>query len=223
MHRVRNCSLPQEINDELKKYQANVLKKGTFQEQKKEADRLWRNKNREKNRVFSQVRKILKKMAPIGGCCMYGESNTGSQIEHFRPKSSFPECAFEWENFLPACGDCNLEKRSSFKVFMNETNRWYDVPTTGTSSDLRSRMPALLNPRFEDSMDLLGLELVDTFLYYSRYPKGTVEYERAHYTVDILGLNKHETLRKIRESAYEAYRSHLQQYAQCPNLDYNSR
>ncbi len=212
MHIIENYDLPREINDQLRAYQTEVLKKGTFEEQKAEAKRLWKNKNRKENKVFNEVRNSLKKMAPIGGCCMYCESNTGSQIEHFRPKSRFPECAFEWENFLPACGECNLGKSSSFRVYINETNYWYDVPANGIPPDMRFRMPALMNPRHEDPMDILGLELSGTFLYYSRYPKGTVEYERAHYTVELLGLNKNEILRLMRGNAYHAYISHLERY-----------
>lgn len=207
---IENIDLPREINKYLKELQAEVLKKRTFKDQKKKADKLW--KNRTNNKDFKEVRSTLKKMGPIGGCCLYCESNTGNQIEHFRPKSRFPECAFEWENFLPACGECNLGKGSKFQVYMNETNEWYDVPKTGIPSDMRFKMSALLNPRHEDPMEFLGLELGGTFLYYSRYPKGTTEYERANYTVDTLGLNKNEILRLLRENAYHAYISHLQRY-----------
>ena len=29
------------------------------------------------------------------------------EIEHFKPKSEYPEFTFEWENFLPSCRRCN--------------------------------------------------------------------------------------------------------------------
>jgi hypothetical protein len=32
------------------------------------------------------------------------------EVEHFRPKSIYPELTFEWENFLPSCRKCNGSK-----------------------------------------------------------------------------------------------------------------
>ncbi|HDY84776.1 hypothetical protein LCGC14_0526650 [marine sediment metagenome] len=34
------------------------------------------------------------------------------EIEHFRPKSKYPELTFEWNNFLPSCRKCNGSKDS---------------------------------------------------------------------------------------------------------------
>ncbi|PSU88919.1 TIGR02646 family protein [Photobacterium kishitanii] len=32
------------------------------------------------------------------------------EIEHFKPKSEYPELTFEWDNFLPSCRKCNGSK-----------------------------------------------------------------------------------------------------------------
>lgn len=32
------------------------------------------------------------------------------EIEHFKPKSEYPEFTFEWDNFLPSCRKCNGSK-----------------------------------------------------------------------------------------------------------------
>lgn len=32
------------------------------------------------------------------------------EVEHFKPKSLYPELAFEWNNFLPVCRKCNESK-----------------------------------------------------------------------------------------------------------------
>ncbi|NOI85078.1 HNH endonuclease [Vibrio sp. 99K-1] len=32
------------------------------------------------------------------------------EVEHFKPKSIYPEFAFEWLNFLPSCNKCNNSK-----------------------------------------------------------------------------------------------------------------
>jgi uncharacterized protein (TIGR02646 family) len=34
------------------------------------------------------------------------------EIEHFKPKSKYPELTFEWNNFLPSCRKCNGSKDS---------------------------------------------------------------------------------------------------------------
>lgn len=34
------------------------------------------------------------------------------EIEHFKPKSKYPELTFEWDNFLPSCRKCNGSKDS---------------------------------------------------------------------------------------------------------------
>ena len=43
--------------------------------------------------------------------CAFCETKPGEsgniEVEHFAPKSIYPELAFKWENFLPACRKCN--------------------------------------------------------------------------------------------------------------------
>jgi len=41
--------------------------------------------------------------------CKPGESGN-IEVEHFRPKSIYPELTFEWSNFLPCCRKCNGRK-----------------------------------------------------------------------------------------------------------------
>ena len=49
------------------------------------------------------------------GKCAFCESKPGEsgniEIEHFAPKSLYPDLTFEWENLLPACRKCNEAKR----------------------------------------------------------------------------------------------------------------
>ncbi|MFV8755246.1 HNH endonuclease [Nannocystaceae bacterium ST9] len=48
---------------------------------------------------------------------MYCEDNMGTDIDHFWPKSKFPERAFSWDNHLLACSHCNSnEKRECFPL-----------------------------------------------------------------------------------------------------------
>jgi len=41
-------------------------------------------------------------------------ANEATDVEHYRPKSVFPERAFQWENLLWGCSACNRFKGSRF-------------------------------------------------------------------------------------------------------------
>jgi uncharacterized protein (TIGR02646 family) len=63
---------------------------------------------REKYR-HAEVKEVLVRL--FHGKCAYCESKVThveyGHIEHYRPKSCFPEFTFEWGNLLLACGICN--------------------------------------------------------------------------------------------------------------------
>ncbi len=56
-----------------------------------------------------EIQSVLSSM--FHGKCAYCESHIGhisfAHIEHYRPKSKFPDLAFDWDNLLLACGMCN--------------------------------------------------------------------------------------------------------------------
>ncbi len=64
--------------------------------------------NYRKNEIKQAVSNITK------GKCVYCESYIENvdyiNIEHFYPKSIFPEYTFEWSNLFPACRKCNIHK-----------------------------------------------------------------------------------------------------------------
>lgn len=47
--------------------------------------------------------------------CAFCESKPAEsgniEVEHFKPKSLYPDLAFKWDNFLPVCRKCNDSKR----------------------------------------------------------------------------------------------------------------
>lgn len=45
---------------------------------------------------------------------MYCSGSESAQVEHYRPKATFPELALQWENFLWICGICNQAKGNRF-------------------------------------------------------------------------------------------------------------
>ena len=70
-------------------------------------------KNRIQRKIsHRQIRDALEEM--FHSKCAYCEHKIATQIEHYRPKSEFPELAFTWSNLLLACPDCNGIKSDQF-------------------------------------------------------------------------------------------------------------
>ena len=92
--------------------------------------------------------------------CKPGESSN-MEVEHFKPKSLYPELAFDWDNLLPACRRCN------------EAKLQHD-----TGSD------PIINPCVEDPETLLTYD----FIQICPIP-GTDKEKIAQTTIDVCGLN----------------------------------
>ena len=46
--------------------------------------------------------------------CAYCETECRGEVDHFRPKSRFPEFVYYWSNWVLSCHDCNLAKQSKW-------------------------------------------------------------------------------------------------------------
>lgn len=72
-------------------------------------------------------------------CEVFPEDSGHIEVEHFNPKSLYPEETFQWNNLLPACRRCN-----------------------GSKDDHDTRAKPLVNPYIdnpEDFFDVIGIEL----------------------------------------------------------------
>lgn len=72
-------------------------------------------KEREKLLKFYRSKEIQKALSisSLGKCafCECIPSESGNlEVEHFAPKSIYYELAFDWDNFLPVCRNCNAAK-----------------------------------------------------------------------------------------------------------------
>ena len=47
---------------------------------------------------------------PFQGLCGYCEGIARGEVDHFRPKSLYPELVYYWSNWIFACHDCNHTK-----------------------------------------------------------------------------------------------------------------
>jgi uncharacterized protein (TIGR02646 family) len=141
-------------------------------DRKSEMQRLWDARS---HQVFDEIRSTLKAMASGLERCMYCEDSAGTDIEHFWPKSLYPERAFSWENHLLACSGCNSNyKRDQFPL--DEAGR-----------------PLLIEPTTEDPREHLDLSSKT-----GRFEARTIKGQKS---IEVFGLSR-DALEKGRKSAW---------------------
>ena len=199
----------------LKRYQTEIDSESDFPSKVEKAKGIWPSRSR--NQPFNEVKQKLTRMCAGARRCCYCEDSVADEVEHIFPKSLYPEKTFIWENYLYACGPCNGPKNNKFSVFDSISQDIIDVTPEKDevpSSPLVGN-PVLINPREENPLDYLFLDLVNTF-HFVEWPDdpSTQEYQRASFTIDILRLNTRDYLTQARKEAYSDYRARLIEYIQ---------
>ena len=195
----------------LRRYQTKVASAGKYAMQVEAGKCLFSRYNQQRNSVFRVVRERLADMCAGARRCGYCEDSVGDEVEHIRPKDLYPETVFVWENYLLACGPCNRAKNNRFSVIRN--GQLVDVTRRRGDPVRRPRSgaPAPINPRDEDPLGFLYLEIVDAFMFLPREGLPEVDELRAEYTIDVLKLNR-DVLLAARREAYGTYRARLYEY-----------
>jgi uncharacterized protein (TIGR02646 family) len=170
--------------------------------------------NTSTNPTFIQVRKSLTRMCSGARRCIYCEDSCADEVEHIKPKDLYPDAVFVWENYLYACGPCNGPKNNKFAVFSSATGVIVDVTRRRSAPivEPEAGSPVLIDPRREDPLQFMELDLLGTFLFLPNNPPGSRDYERARYTIDVLRLNDRDVLLKARKEAYDSYEARLARY-----------
>jgi uncharacterized protein (TIGR02646 family) len=115
----------------------------------------------------------LQQMAGKRQRCMYCVDSLGSDIEHFWPKTCYPERMYVWENLLLVCTDCGRKKGSQF-------------PLTEQGE------PLLIDPSVEDPWKFLDFD-PDTGNLIARYLPSTGAFSgKGETTVAALQLDRRE-------------------------------
>ena len=83
--------------------------------------------------------------------CGYCEFTCRGEVDHFRPKSKFPELVYEWSNWIFACHDCNQAKGDKWPV------EGYVDPCSVTASD-RPETYFTFNTESGEIVSLEGLD-----------------------------------------------------------------
>ncbi len=193
-------------------YQTEVDGAGDYAARVAAGSQLFGRYNHRKDRVFGVVRCTLEGMCMGVQRCGYCEDSVGDEIEHIWPKSLYPERTFVWENYLLACGGCNRAKGNDFSVLDGGGGLVNVARRPGAAvSEPAAGTPALIDPRREDPLGFLALEIKETFLFLPREGLRGADERRAGYTIELLKLNR-DTLSKARGQAYGHFRAHLAEY-----------
>lgn len=209
-------SIPQAMPDgedltALLGYQDEVNREANYASMVIKARELW--DERCDNAVLSRIRGVLLQMCTERQC-MYCEGSVASHLEHFHPKDFCPDAVFSWANYLFVCGPCNIRKSNRFAVFSPVSGHRVDYKRKrgdAVQQPERGR-PLLINPREEDPLDLLMIDLPGTGTFVPRGAAGTQDWIRAEYTAtELLDLNN-AVHRKARKNAYHNFLFALSEY-----------
>jgi len=205
------------ILNHLQKLQNEIDALPNYKARVKQAKILWQNKKKTnaQKAAFNRVEKELQKIA-IGtnNYCNYCEANVGTTIEHIYPRGLFPNKTFVWENYLWTCKQCNgKHKVSQFQIF----KAIHSAEIVNLVKDYKFVRPlnedaVFINPRIEDPLDYLQLDLTSGLFQSKEKNTATRAYKRATYTIETLQLNLRKGLVNNRQKAYQNYQNLLQQY-----------
>ena len=211
MLRLEDPGVDAETKQGLERYQAEVERAGDYAAQVSEGAALFARYSRREKGVFVVVRRQLALMCPGARRCGYCEDSAESDIDHFRPKTLYPDQVFVWENYLPSCAPCNRKKGRRFAVLKDGDLVCVGRRRGGPLERPISGPPALIDPRVEEPMRILTLDLLGTFRFLSREGVGREDEMRANYTITVLQLNR-DVLTESRRRAYGDYRARLYEY-----------
>ncbi|MEA3338653.1 MAG: hypothetical protein U9R15_01675 [Chloroflexota bacterium] len=214
MIQLPDVSLPAQAYQRLETLQATIDQIVDYADQVAEARRRFRQQNRRDNSTFREIRAVLTEMCPGARRCAYCEDSCADEVEHIEPKDLYPEKVFVWKNYLYACGPCNGPKNNLWAVFSDATGRLTEVQRRRGDPIVPPEpgAPVFINPRRENPLEAIELDLIDTFYFLPSGDEGSTDYQRADYTIKILRLNERDLLPAAREEAYRSYRARLREY-----------
>jgi len=170
MRRIVRPALPHQTQNALERRQARADARRAVGELDTETE--WCSARR--TRPLRTVAATLKQMAGARERCMYCCDSHGTDVEHFWPKSDYPERMFRWPNLLLCCTECGRFKGRTFPVV--------------------SGAPLLVDPTVEDPWIHLDFD-PETGIVVARYDaEADVESLRGVVTVRVLQLDRREAL-----------------------------
>lgn len=165
MHRVDRGQEPEGLKAVRTRYTAGWVDYYKRGQNNKPNDAYWRKFHQDLCNAFSNL-------------CGYCEECCRGEVDHFRPKTKFPELVYKWSNWVFACHDCNHTKGTKWP------SRGYVDPCT------RSK-PA--SPENYFDFDLTSGEII------TRDGLSEWRLKKAQTTIWDIGLNDFHHLKKRRQ------------------------
>ena len=214
MRQLTRGELPKDAAKNLKSYQARVDKEASYAGKIEAARNMFRSTNTRNNKSFRQIREALTKMSRGNNRCAYCEDSVAEDVEHFQPKSWYPELCFVWENYLYACGPCNGRKSNRFAVIAPVSGEIIHLVREPKAIPIPpvEGEPLMIDPSRENPLDFLFLDLSGTFRYLPQRRLTDQQKARAVYSIETLQLNDRAHLVEGRADAFETYWHHLTLY-----------
>ncbi len=214
----QHINLSQDALDDLQGWQKIIDDEATYALQIEKAKSTWGKSNS----TMNEVKDRLREMSNNTFRCNYCEDSYSDEVEHIWPKDIYPDKTYVWRNYVFACGPCNGPKNNSFALINPVTTTLLDItpphPRRRPAGYIPNRPPnyqaALIDPRKEDPLDFLTLDIVNTFYFISSSSNTPEKEIRANYTIDILRLNDREYLVEGRKQAYGNFRARIIEYEQ---------
>ena len=148
----------------------------------------------------------------------YCEDSVADEVEHVAPKNLYPDKVFVWRNYVYACGPCNGKKNNHFAIFRHSDGHEIDItpprrrPLNWQPTEPPLGDPLLINPREENPLDYLWLDLSGTFRIDPLEDLDDPRLQRrAEYTRDELRLNR-DILVRARRRTFTTMRATLSDY-----------
>jgi hypothetical protein len=213
MIQLPHSVLPAATQTQLEEFQRAIDDIPLYADKVSAAKERFERYNRRSNATFKVIRSTLTSMLSGARRCGYCEDSYADEVEHVRPKDLYPELTFIWENYIYACGPCNGPKNNRFAVFniggvlIDITRRRGDPIIPPPAGDF-----VLIDPRRENALDFMELDLKDTFYFLPKGNPDSLVYERAKYSIDVLRLNERDLLPAARAEAYASYRARVMEY-----------
>ena len=124
--------------------------------------------------TLGKVMEVLRSMAGERERCMYCLDSHGTDIEHFWPKTPFPERMFLWPNLLLCCAECGRLKGDRFPLAGEE--------------------PLLIDPTADEPWQYLDFDPLTGNVVARFDPEANDWLAKGLETVEVLQLDRREAL-----------------------------
>lgn len=216
MHRIAPKDLSHAASARLGAVQARIDARPDYAARCEYAATQWDGKrgSRIGEATFDEIHERLDAACDGVRRCHYCEDSRATDIEHFRPKTLYPELCFVWSNYLYACSGCNSHVKGGRFAVIDAQGRLVHLDKArqaGATPATIADHPALLSPRDEEPMDVMMLDITDTFEFVC-LSADPVDQLRVGYTTDAAGvlfLNS-DALCKARRAAYDIFKLSLE-------------